>query len=215
MSGKYRYRCGAVGSLSCACACVLAGNAAAVEPTAPPVAEGAGAPAEHHASVFVDPLGFLLFGPTLGVEVGIGRMSGTVYGRFFSIGLLSQSMFLNGPRHDSFDFSYGVGLRGRYYFFGGLSGPHVGAGVEYLSTRIEDPVDLIATNAQYLVPQVEGGYRLGIGNFFVGVAAALGYAVQLSSSVDNLPGGNSASHFMVLDQSKFYGSASLDFGLYF
>jgi hypothetical protein len=98
---------------------------------------------------------------------------------------------------------------------GGLSGPHLGAGVEYLNTRVDDPVNLVATNSSYLVPQVEGGYRLGLGVFYAGAAAALGYAVALSNSVDNLPGGNSANLFQAVNESKFYGSASLELGVYF
>jgi hypothetical protein len=182
------------------------------DPAPAPAAQGEPVGA-HHGSLFVDPLGFLLFGPTLGVEVGSDKVSGTLYGRWFNVGLLSQALFLNKPQ--SFDFSYGLGLKGRYYFWGALSGPHVGAGVEYLSSRVDDPGNLIVTSSHYLVPQVEGGYRLGLGAFYVGGAAALGYAFDLSSSVENLPGGMNASLFQVVSASKFYGSASLELGVYF
>jgi hypothetical protein len=182
------------------------------DPAPAPAAQVQPAPA-HHGSVFVDPLGFLLFGPTLGAEFGADKVSGTVYGRWFNVGLLSQALFLSKPQ--SFDFSYGVGARGRYYVFGGLSGPFAGAGIEYLSTRVDDPVNLIATNSHYLVPQVEGGYRFALGAFYIGGAAALGYAFDLSSSVDNLPGGMNASSFQAVNESKFYGSATLELGLYF
>jgi hypothetical protein len=194
--------------------CMHAGQAVAASNDPVPAAAAKSQPtAAHHGSAFVDPLGFLLFGPTLGAEVGADKVSGTAYVRWFNVGLLSQALFLNKPQ--TFDFSYGIGLRGRYYLLGGLSGPHFGAGVEYLSTRVDDPVNLVATNSGYLVPQVEGGYRLGLGAFYVGAAAALGYAVQLSSSVDNLPGGNSANLFQAVNESKFYGSASLELGVYF
>ena len=193
---------------------MLAGRAVAASDDPAPAAAAKSQPtAAHHGSAFIDPLGFLLFGPTLGAEIGSDKVSGTAYVRWFNMGLLSQALFLNKPQ--SFDFSYGVGFRGRYYLLGGLSGPHVGAGVEYLGTRVDDPVNLVATNSGYLVPQVEGGYRLGLGAFYVGAAAALGYAVQLSSSVDNLPGGNSANLFQAVNESKFYGSASLELGVYF
>lgn len=141
-------------------AILLAGPRAVADP--PPAApqsqqQPAADPSAHHGSVFIDPLGFLLFGPTIGVELGNGNLSGTLYGRWFNVGLLSQSLFLNSSEKESFDFSYGVGARGRYYFWGGLSGPHVGAGIEYLHSRVNDPVDLIATNSSYLVPEIEGG----------------------------------------------------------
>lgn len=201
-------------ALAVAAACMIAGRSFAASGVPAPASAAESQPtAAQHGSAFVDPLGFLLFGPTLGAEFGADKVSGTAYVRWFNVGLLSQALFLNKPQ--SFDFSYGLGLRGRYYLLGGLSGPHLGAGVEYLSTRIDDPMNLIATNAHYLVPQVEGGYRFGLGAFYVGGAAALGYAFELSSSVDNLPGGNSASFFQVVNESKFYGSASLELGVYF
>jgi|HubBroStandDraft_1064217.scaffolds.fasta_scaffold04364_5 hypothetical protein len=199
-------------------ALVLAGPLAGADPppaAAPQPQQPAADPSDPYGSAFVDPLGFLLFGPTIGVELGHGKISGTVYGRWFSGGLLSQSLFLNSSEKESFDFSYGAGVRGRYYFGGGLSGPHVGAAIEYLHTRVNDPVDLIATNSSYLVPEIEGGYRFPFGAFFVGGAAAVGYAFEIGSSVDNLPGGQNAASFQVVSESKFYASASLDLGVYF
>jgi hypothetical protein len=58
---------------------------------------------ERHGSVYLDPLGFLLFGPTVGVEAGAGHVTGMVDARWLSIGLLAQSLFLR--QGDSFDFS--------------------------------------------------------------------------------------------------------------
>jgi hypothetical protein len=188
-------------------------NAAASDVPEPAAATHGQAPATHHGSVFVDPLGFVFFGPTFGAELGIGKVSALVYGRWFNEGVLAQGLFLKAS--DRFDFSYGVGLRGRYYAWGGLAGPHVGVGAEYLSTRVDDPANLIATNSRYLVPQVEGGYRFALGAFYAGGAAALGYAFELSSSVDNLPGGTNAGTYQVVSESKFYGSASLELGVYF
>jgi hypothetical protein len=167
-------------------------------------------------SAFIDPLGFLLFGPTLGVEAGTGHLTGTVYGRWFSGGLLARQFFLNHSEGDSFGFSYGLGVRGRYYVFGGMAGPHVGLSLEYLSTRVEDPLHLVATNSRYLVPAVEGGYRFPFFHrFYVGGAAEVGYAVRVGSNVENLPGGNEASLFQPSNESRVYASASLDLGVYF
>jgi hypothetical protein len=168
--------------------------------------------------VYVDPAGFLLFGPTLGVEVGglQGHLSGTAYVRWFSEGLLSQQFFLNQGRGDTFDFSYGGGARGRYYFFGNLAGPHAGFDLEYLASHIEDHADLVTTNSQYFIPAAEGGYRLPfLGHCYADASAALGYAIRVGSGVDNLPGGTEASRFTASDDSKIYATASLDLGLYF
>jgi hypothetical protein len=180
------------------------------------LADSEGAAPSHLGSVFVDPLGFLLFGPTLGAEIGTGHFTGTAYGRWFSGGLLSRQFFLNHAENDSFGFSYGIGGRARYYVFSGMAGPHVGVSIEYLATRVEDPQDLVATNSRYVVPAVEGGYRLSLfRTFYVGAAAEVGYAVRVGSSVEDLPGGNEASFFTVKDESRFYASASLDLGVYF
>ena len=90
----------------------------AVEPAAPAVEPAASA--AHHGSVFIDPLGFLLFGPTLGVELGANRLSATLYGRWLNAGVLAKSLFLEDA--DSFAFSYGAGLRGRYFLRGQFAG---------------------------------------------------------------------------------------------
>jgi hypothetical protein len=167
----------------------------------------------HHGSVFVDPLGFLLFGPTFGVEAGSGRISGTLYGRWLNPGASAHSLFLKDK--ESFAFSSGVGLRGRYFLHDDLSGPHVGVGAELVQTRVDDSVNLIETKTTYVVPLLEGGYRLAFSGLYVGAAAAFGYAFKASGSVGNLPGGSTADAFSASNKSTVYGSASLELGAYF
>ena len=164
-------------------------------------------------SAFVDPLGFLLFGPTLGAELGLGQYSVLAYGRWLDGGLLAKSMFESST--DKFTFSYGAGLKGRYYFGSGLLGPHVGVAFEALKTRTENHVDKIATSNLVLVPEIEGGYRLGFGRFFVGATVGVGYALQVSKQIDNIDGGNQAGSYTAKDYSTIYGSANLDVGLLF
>lgn len=168
---------------------------------------------ERHGSVFVDPLGFLLFGPRVGVEVGQAHLSGALYGRWFSPGVLANKLFLES--NDSFGFSYGAGLRGRYYFDVRLSGAHLGVAAEYLRTRVENEQSLIVTSSSYLVPYAEGGYRLGVGRFYADASAGLGYAARLSGSTESLPGGDPSREFSVNDESTFYGTASLELGVFF
>jgi hypothetical protein len=171
------------------------------------------APAPPNGSAFVDPLGFLLFGPTLGAELGLGQYSVLAYGRWLDGGLLAKSVFESST--DKFTFSYGAGLKGRYYFGSGLLGPHVGVAFEALKTRTENHVDKIATNNLVLVPEIEGGYRLGFGRFFLGATVGVGYALQVSKKVDNIDGGNQAGNYTAKDYSTIYGSANLDVGLLF
>lgn len=180
-------------------------------PTTPAPARADGV--ERHGSVFVDPLGFALFGPRLGVEAGVGHFSGALHARWFNAGVLAHSLFEKGD--DKLVFSYGLGLRGRYYLPEGLEGMHLGIAAEYLHSRIEDPPLLIATSSSYFVPYAEVGYRLAWGRVYADASAGVGYALRLSSKVENLPGGSSAGSFDVSDESSIYGTASLDLGVFF
>jgi hypothetical protein len=166
-----------------------------------------------HGSAFVDPLGFALFGPRLGVEVGGGHFSAALSARWFNAGLLAHRLFAKGD--DKLAFSYGVALRGRYYLPEGLEGVHLGITAELLHSRVENQPLLIATNSGYFVPYAEVGYRLASGRLYADVSANVGYAFRLSSNVENLPGGTSASSFEVSDESSIYGTASLDLGVFF
>jgi len=195
------------------CALAPAGSAAAGEPSSGSATNAPDAPAPH-GSVYLDPLGFLLFGPTIGVEAGAGHVTGLVDARWFNMGVLAHSLFLN--QGDSFDFSWGVGGAARYYLWTGMAGPYVGARFEYLASRIANAGELIVTNSSYAVPQLEGGYRLALGTrFYAGGTAAIGYAFRLTGTVDNLPGGMNASLYAATDRSSFYGSASLELGVFF
>jgi hypothetical protein len=168
---------------------------------------------DRHGSLFVDPLGFALFGPRLGVEAGGGHFSGALSVRWFNAGLLAHSLFAKG--NDELAFGYSLGLRGRYYLSEGLEGVHLGVTAEYLHSRVENPPLLIATDSSYLVPYVEVGYRLTLGRVYADASAGAGYALRLSSRVDNLPGGASAGSYVVSDESSIYGTASLDVGVFF
>ena len=168
---------------------------------------------DRHGSVFVDPLGFALFGPRLGLEAGTGHFSGALTARWFNAGLLAHSLFAKGD--DELAFGYGVGLRGRYYLREGLEGVHLGVTAEYLHSRVENQPRLIATNSSYLVPYAEVGYRLAWGRVYADASAGFGYALRLSSNVENLPGGTSAGSYEVSDESSIYGTASLDLGVLF
>jgi hypothetical protein len=168
---------------------------------------------EWDGSVFADPLGFAFFGPRIGVEVGHRHLSGALYGRWFNPGLLGQSLFLKD--NDEFAFSYGVGLRGRYYFGRNLDRFHLGLAAEFLHTRVENRVTLIGTDSGYIVPYVEAGYRICWGRFYLNPSAGFGYANRLSSKVENLPGGEPRRDLYVVNKSSIYGTASLDLGILF
>jgi hypothetical protein len=186
----------------------------ALESSSTPNAESTTSRTSPTGSVFVDPLGFLLFGPTFGAEIGFGQISAIAYGRWLSPGVLAHSLFLND--NFKFAFSYGAGLKGRYYFRQGLAGPHVGIAAELIEshTRDED-VGRVAFNTTIFVPELEAGYRLGFGRFYLGASAGVGYAFQIAQNVENINGGNQAANYRADDISTIYGSASLDLGLFF
>lgn len=170
-------------------------------------------PTEVHGSAFFDPLGFLLFGPTAGVEIASQQLSGILFARLLSLGVLANSMFPG--ENERFAVAYGVGARGRYFFHGGFAGPHVGVQAEYIRSRVENSYFLIATNAHYFVPQIEGGYRFAFGRLYLGGVATLGYALQLANSVEDLTGSGRESLFNIRNVSSVYGNVGLEIGLYF
>jgi hypothetical protein len=183
-------------------------RAEASSPAEAPIPQAAPA-----GAVFVDPVGFLIFGPTLGAEIGLGQYSVVAYGRWLNAGVLARSLFESST--DKFTFSYGGGLKGRYYLNGGLMGPHVGVAVEALKTRTENHSDKVATNNVIVVPEIEGGYHVAFGRFFAGAALGIGYVLQASKSVVNIDGGTQANNFEAKDYSTIYGSAGVDLGVLF
>jgi len=192
---------------------IVATEVARADDTPPAARAESGAAPERHGSAYVDPLGFLMFGPRVGADTGGAQLTGGLYGRWFDPGLLGRSLFLKDG--DRFAFSYGVGTRGRYYFGAGHGGFHLGAGAEYLHVRVENAPALVVTTSAYLVPYGEVGYRFAFERFYAGAAAVLGYAARLSGKVDNLPGGNNASSYQANNESSVYGSVGLELGVFF
>ncbi|WP_437985107.1 hypothetical protein [Sorangium sp. So ce117] len=164
-------------------------------------------------SAFVDPAGLLLFGPRVGAELGGERWTVGASARVFHWGLLSRALFLE--EGWSFAFSYGVALRGRYYLQPAQRGLHLGVAVELLGTNVEHATERMVTRSFYGVPHIEVGYRLPFGSFYVDGSAGAGYAFQLASHIDDLPGGSSAQFYEPVDESNVYATAALDLGLRF
>ncbi|HYQ18138.1 MAG TPA: hypothetical protein VEQ58_20330, partial [Polyangiaceae bacterium] len=97
----------------------------------------------------------------------------------------------------------------------GLTGLHFGLAAEYLHVRNERPDALIVTVSTYVVPYAEAGYRWSLGRAYIDASAGLGYALQASGKVENLPGGSGAGNYVASDESSVYGTASLDLGILF
>lgn len=172
------------------------------------------APSEpRYGSFFIDPLGFLTFGPAIGLEAGAGRVTVAVYGRWLSGGLVSNTALLGSGEH--YDFSFGVGARFRFYFRDNLAGAHLGAAVEWLRTVVENDRLLLILTSNYLVPQLEGGYRWASDRVYLGLAGSVGYSARLFWKLDNQPGGQLASELIPVPVTAFFASAKLELGLFF
>jgi len=168
---------------------------------------------KHHGAVYVDPLGFLLFGPSLGAEVALGPVGFGATFRWFNPGLLGKALFLD--EGSKFTFSYGLGLNAQYYFLSSLAGPHLGLAAEYLHVALENEGSRYKTVSSYIVPQLQGGYRYGWKRWFIGGVAGVGYAARVSSRIEDLDTGEAPTGAYVQNESSFYGTARLDLGVYF
>lgn len=167
----------------------------------------------HHGAFYVDPLGFLLFGPSLGAEVALGPVGLGATFRWFTPGLLGKALFLTDDA--KFTFSYGLGLNAQYYFLSSLAGPHVGLAAEFLHVAVKDESARYKTVSSYIVPQLQGGYRYGWRRWFIGGVAGVGYAARVSSKIEDLDTGEPPTSGYVENESSFYGTARLDLGVYF
>lgn len=169
--------------------------------------------APRYGSVFIDPLGFLTFGPVIGLEVGAGRAAGAIYGRWMSGGLVSNTALLGSG--ESYDFSFGLGGRFRFYFRDNLAGAHLGAAVEWLRTVVKNEPLLLVLTSNYLVPQFEGGYRWASDRVFLDLAGSIGGSARLFWKLENMPGGQLASSLYPPPITGFFASAKLELGLFF
>ena len=165
-----------------------------------------------YGSAFIDPVGFLTFGPVVGFEFGTGHASGAVYGRWFDGGLITHTLI---GTDEAFTFSFGIGGRFRYYLRDGLAGFHFGAIVEWLRTRVENYSWVASITSNYLVPQFEFGYRWGWSRLFLDLAGSGGISTRLFWKTENLPGGNRADLLIPPAVASFFGSVKLEFGVYF
>lgn len=60
---------------------------------------------------------------------------------------------------------------------------------------MESGVRQVAIDHTIWVPEIEGGYRLGLGRFYAGEKAGIGCAFQASSKVEDINGGTQAAPF--------------------
>lgn len=176
-------------------------------------AEVAGSDGAYQGSVTVDPVGFLLFGPALNADLALGRLAVGAGLRWFSPGLTAKALFLT--ENDEFAFSYGIAGRAHYFFREPLVGPHAGIALEVLRTRVENDGARIAALSTYVIPMLEGGYRLAFRSLLIGGVLGAGYAAEVASRIEDLPGGTNAAFYEVVDESSLYGLVRLDLGVVF
>ena len=177
----------------------------------------------------VDLFGFLLFGPTVSGEMGVGvlnmaplpvgNVSLRAWYRHIPLGLLSTVIIADEASDEELESAYGVGLGGRLFFHPlRPSGLFVGGGLEYVSTVVEDRVDDLAIyESSGVVVQGECGFRWISGGFVVGTSAGMG--MFLSTDYDARPseeGGCRYEGSCPSDtDSSFYFSATAEVGVLF
>lgn len=166
---------------------------------------------QRYGSVWVDPLGFATFGPTLGVELGGGHFAAGALVRWYNGGLVPNLSLVEGQR---WEFSFALGGRATFYFREGFKGVHLGLSVEWLRRVLVDEVVLMRVTFNHLLPQFEGGYRWGNSRFFLGLAGSAGFTALLYWKSDNLPGGGFAASY-VPPTFGFLATAKLELGVYF
>jgi hypothetical protein len=133
-------------------------------------------------SVSFDPTGVLLWGTSFSAEADLGPISLTAMHRWIGTGLATHLLYAEG--HDFVEplYSHGLGVRANYYLTGGLSGLHLGAGVDYalVVSEVEDYKNYAGAN--YLVPGLLLGYRFKLGAVFLDPSASFNQAFFIGQS---------------------------------
>jgi hypothetical protein len=133
-------------------------------------------------SVSFDPTGILLWGTSFSAEVNLGIVSLTATHRWVGTGFATHFVY-----SDRGDFvepmqSHALGLRANYYVTGGLSGLHLGCGVDYALVVIDFEDYMHNPGANYLVPGLHLGYRFRFGPVFLDPSASFNQAFFVGQS---------------------------------
>lgn len=170
-------------------------------------------------SVSFDPTGILLWGGTFSAEMDLGTISLTATHRWIGTGAATQFVYTGGYDFVEPLYSHALGARANYYVTGGLSGLHVGAGVDYalVVLDVEDYKNLGGAN--YLVPGLHLGYRFKFGRVFLDPSASFHQALFVGQSTfrqnvydpeDLLRGGRA----FIDRRHRTGGDFRLEFGFY-
>lgn len=157
--------------------------------------------------------GFALFGPDVNVAYG-SEYTGFARVRPFGLGYLSHSMFTPDDNQDLSLGSLSIGLGGhRYFGQSRFSGAYLGVVAEYLMVEIDEKRALgtLTTSTSFLIPSLEGGYRMALGSLLVGGGLQVGYALALSESCTFSAGTCDVEP----RENTIYGQLALDVGVLF
>jgi hypothetical protein len=137
--------------------------------------------ADSVVNLHADIAGALQFGVTPTIEVG-KRVSGYLQLRVMNAGLASYLALGRGP-DDRFRLGIGAAL-GLHLFGaerGNMRGLYGGLAMEYVFVETRDDSTSFAEfRTHALIPQLDFGYRWGIGQLLVGVAVKLGLSIPIS-----------------------------------
>jgi hypothetical protein len=174
--------------------------------------------ADSHVNVNVNVLGLLQLGMVPGIEVGGRNFGLTARVRLMQTGLLSHLVLADPNDDEVFASGYGLGLVARYYtgFGGNMRGFYVGAGLEYVSTRIEDTTDdMEAYDTTLLIPELDIGYRWVWGHFLLEVGGSAGYTLVQSATSEDLSGDEDAYVYPNETEDTLYVMGVVGIGWFF
>ena len=174
---------------------------------------------DSQSSLVVDGFGFLLFGPSVTLE--LGKHSPLRFmGRWMKLGALT-SVILAGESGESFEFgaSVGVGYRKFNDRKNARRGLYWGFDVEYmvLETQYEENGSMFATDSTALTGILHFGYRWVSDNMLIGDLFGLGlwlaYAQPLSIEHRLFDSYDWPSSYLEKDfDSQIYGGIAMDLG---
>jgi hypothetical protein len=155
--------------------------AASADRPEPALKESESASKDSVFSLHADVAGLLQFGITPTVEVG-KRISGYFQIRPLNTGLLSYVLI---PQQKDEVLKWGVGgALGLHVFSateGNMRGLYGGPAVEYDFVKTAQPKRDNTYGTHVLVPQLDLGYRWGLGSFLLGVGGRIGLEVPLAA----------------------------------
>ncbi|MFZ1083058.1 MAG: hypothetical protein WAO19_14165 [Candidatus Kryptoniota bacterium] len=168
--------------------------------------------------LYVMPLGFLQFGPILGVEYTANpNLSVGAHVRIPSLGLLTYAVFTSDGETADVISGLGIGADVKYYSQSVRNGFYFGGLLEYAygsATYSQGYTGEWINSNTFLVIACDGGYKFDLSkNFFLNVGATLGAVTSLSVKPSVFPNETNPSEDKSGPTTTIFGMLDLTFGV--